>query len=47
MGYSPWGHKESDTAEWLSTHTGMTENSPVESTGVRVFMTLDLVKTCV
>ena len=20
-GYSPWGHKESDMAEWLSTHT--------------------------
>ena len=21
MGYSPWGHKESDTTEQLSTHT--------------------------
>ena len=21
VGYSPWGHKESDTTEWLSTHT--------------------------
>ena len=21
MGYSPWSHKESDTTEWLSTHT--------------------------
>ena len=21
MGYSPWGHKESDTTEHLSTHT--------------------------
>ena len=21
MAYSPWGHKESDTTEWLSTHT--------------------------
>jgi len=20
VGYSPWGHKESDTTEWLSTH---------------------------
>ena len=20
-GYSPWGHKQSDTTEWLSTHT--------------------------
>ena len=20
-GYSPWGHKESDTTEWLNTHT--------------------------
>ena len=23
VGYSPWGHKELDTGEWLSTHTGM------------------------
>ena len=22
-GYSPWGHKESDTTEWLSTHCQM------------------------
>ena len=22
VGYSPWGHKESDTTEWLSIHTG-------------------------
>ena len=22
VGYSPWGHKESDTTEHLSTHTG-------------------------
>ena len=21
VGYSPWGHKESDTTEWLSTHS--------------------------
>ena len=21
VGYSPWGHRESDTTEWLSTHT--------------------------
>ena len=21
VGYSPWGHKESDTTEWLSVHT--------------------------
>ena len=26
-GYSPWGHKESDMTEWLSTHAGFTECS--------------------
>ena len=24
-GFSPWGHKESDTTEQLSTHTGIQE----------------------
>ena len=24
VGYSPWGHKESDTIEWLSTHGPLT-----------------------
>ena len=26
MGYSPWGHKESDTTERLSTHTAFQES---------------------
>ena len=26
MGYSPWGHKESDTTEQLSTHTHIQPN---------------------
>ena len=27
MGYSPWGHKESDTTERLSTHTEIKKRS--------------------
>ena len=26
MGYSPWGHKESDTTKWLRTAHGVTSN---------------------
>ena len=27
VGYSPWGRKESDTTEWLSTHTNIDERN--------------------
>ena len=30
VAYSPWGHKESDTTEWLSTHTHTQTGSQVE-----------------
>ena len=28
-GYSPWGHKELDTTEWLSTHSQVLNQSPI------------------
>ena len=35
LGYSPWGHKESDTTEQLSTHTHLSVNEKVTNAPVQ------------
>ena len=41
MGYSPWGHKESDTAEWLSMHILYISLNPL-----KIFIYLFLAMLC-